>query len=499
MSDWRGTVLFRSRRWLLFLSIALLVLFRSAILTFWPQSYFDSDQAIFGLMAKHLAEGRAFPVFMYGQTYILAVEAWLAAPIFMIAGASVAALKVPLLIINIAIAVLLIRIFTREVGLSLSLAVLGSLFFLMPAPGTSARFLEASGGNVEPFLYIILIWLTRNRPNWCGVILGIGFLHREFTIYGLAALLVIEAAHGILFTRDGVIRRLKMFRTAAEVWLVVTWVKQYSSAAGPGTSLRDLYQAPADNLGELWNRICFDPSKVFEGVWAGLTTHIPQLFGVASQPLLEYGIDSQARQGLPWGGIVLLCLFGIAMVRIGMRIIGERQWRPEYDACAYLVLAGLFSFAAYTMLRCGVIATLRYELLSVLGAAGLAAWYLRIERVRAIAGVWITLMLVWVASTTAGHVRLWAEYLTDPPTGAKRMVIRHLEARGIRYAYADYWLAYYITFMTKESIIVHSSDLSRVATYRDVVDAHRSEAVRISRTPCPDGREIIPRVYLCSP
>src|SRR5690349_24640541 len=97
------------------LAIVLIVL-RSAVFTFWPQSYFDSDQAIFGLMAKHIAEGRAFPVFMYGQTYILGVEAWLAAPLFLILGVSVAALKSPLLIINVAIALLLARIFRREVG-----------------------------------------------------------------------------------------------------------------------------------------------------------------------------------------------------------------------------------------------------------------------------------------------------------------------------------------------------------------------------------------------
>ena len=46
---------------------------------------FDSDQAIFGLMAKHLSELRALPVFMYGQNYILGVEAWMAAPLFAVA------------------------------------------------------------------------------------------------------------------------------------------------------------------------------------------------------------------------------------------------------------------------------------------------------------------------------------------------------------------------------------------------------------------------------
>ena len=59
-----------------------LVLLRSAVFVFGTQPQFDSDQAIVGLMAKHLSEMRALPIFFYGQHYMLAVEAWLAAPLF---------------------------------------------------------------------------------------------------------------------------------------------------------------------------------------------------------------------------------------------------------------------------------------------------------------------------------------------------------------------------------------------------------------------------------
>ena len=37
-----------------------------------------ADQAIVGLMAKNLSELRAFPVFFYGQTCMLGVEALVA-------------------------------------------------------------------------------------------------------------------------------------------------------------------------------------------------------------------------------------------------------------------------------------------------------------------------------------------------------------------------------------------------------------------------------------
>src|SRR5690242_7622220 len=119
MPDWRAPAFISSRGWRIVLAVAiLLILIRSAVFVFWPESDFDSDQAVHGLMAKHISEGRAFPVFMYGQNYMLAVEAWLAAPVFLIAGVSVTALKLPLLMLNVVIAVLLLRIFSREVGLN---------------------------------------------------------------------------------------------------------------------------------------------------------------------------------------------------------------------------------------------------------------------------------------------------------------------------------------------------------------------------------------------
>ena len=69
-------------------------------------------------------------------------------------------------------------------------------------------------------LYVLLIWLTRRRRRpWCGLIFGVGFLQREFALYGLVALLVVEAIEGTLFTRAGLKGRLVLLRTAAEVWL----------------------------------------------------------------------------------------------------------------------------------------------------------------------------------------------------------------------------------------------------------------------------------------
>jgi hypothetical protein len=488
----------RRERWLAAGVVTLLILLRSMVFVGWPQSHFDADQAITGLMAKHLSDGRAFPVFYYGQNYILAVEAWITAPVFLLAGVSVTTLRLPLLAINIAVGLLLLRVLERDVGLRPALAILPTLFFALPPPGTTSHLLEATGGNIEPFLYVLLLWITRQRPNWGGVILGVGFLQREFTIYGLLALCVVEARGGALFRREGLRRRAVMLRAAAEVWLVVQFVKHYSSAAGPGTTIGDLYH-PRDNVMELAARICWDMATIPSGFWRLLTEHWPVLFGSRSLSLGDFGIDSAAWQGLAGGWLLFAGAALIAIVCVARRVVVTRRWLPEYDACLYLILVALLSASAYVLARCGEVdfVVMRYELLSLFGAVGVAAWFLRVESWTTLRRVWIVLVLGCATINAVAHGRLIAEYLTHPPAGAKQLIVRNLEARGARYALADYWLAYSITFLTNERIIAASSDFIRIQEYQRILAQHRAEAVRISRSACDGGREVIRGIYFC--
>ena len=197
---------FRRERVAVMAIVALVIVARSAIFIFWEQSHFDSDQAVIGLMGKHISEGRAFPLFLYGQNYVFAVEAWMAAAVFLVTGASVAALKLPLLAVNLAVALLLLRILEREARLRPAIAAVATLCFVLPPPATAAMLLEANGVNVEPFLYVLLLWTTRRRPALLGVIFAIGFLQREFTAFALLALAIVAAATGDLFRRATVRR-----------------------------------------------------------------------------------------------------------------------------------------------------------------------------------------------------------------------------------------------------------------------------------------------------
>src|SRR3954464_5003533 len=120
--------------------LALLVavtIVRSLVFVCWPAAQFDSDQAVTGLRAKHLSELRAFPVFWYGQTYMLAVEAWLRGPGGEFLAAAVTAPKTPLLAINIAIALLLFTSLLDDGGVTEGRAAFATLFFALAAPITA--------------------------------------------------------------------------------------------------------------------------------------------------------------------------------------------------------------------------------------------------------------------------------------------------------------------------------------------------------------------------
>ena len=486
----------RRERWIVTAIAIALTLARSTIFVAWPLSYFDSDQAVFGLMAKHIAELRAFPVFMYGQTYMLAVEAWVVAPLFALFGASAVMLKLPLVLMNAAITWLLLRTFERETGLRPLAAAAASLPFILPAAAMGAVYVEASGGTLEPYLYVLLIWILRDRPIAAGLVFGIGFMNREFTLYGLAALLVIDALTRQLFTKTGLQMRASMLGVSAIVWIAVQGLFRFSSGGGPGTSIDQIYGA-SNNVLELVGRTCFSPATAVTGISGLFSLHWPALLGTAPYPLSRFAIESSVQQGLAgtsWlpAAFVAICIAGVAP-----RAIKARFQFPCFPL--YLILIGLFSAAGYVLGRCGQVnfTGMRYELLSILGIVGLAGWFLASRPPRALLAAWGLVLAAWLAVLAVPHVRLAREYAVAPPIPAKVQLIDALESRGIRYGSSDYWIAYYVSFLTNERIILASEDFQRLLTYRRIVEEHAGEAVRISRRPCPGGVALIRGVYQC--
>jgi 4-amino-4-deoxy-L-arabinose transferase-like glycosyltransferase len=62
------------RRHALFFGLFLLIAAARFVVLLMSQTPVHSDEAIIGLMAKHIFEGRYFPFYMYGQPYWKSVQ-----------------------------------------------------------------------------------------------------------------------------------------------------------------------------------------------------------------------------------------------------------------------------------------------------------------------------------------------------------------------------------------------------------------------------------------
>src|SRR5207244_1680217 len=150
----------------------------------------------------------------------------LAAPLFAAAGhSSVFLLRLPLVAINCGVAIALIVGLVRNVKLTPALAFVACLPFIMPAPVVASRLLQTLGASVEPLLYVLALWALRERPWLFGAVLGVGFLHREFTIFAVPAFLVVQAVEGTLLTRATLARLVRVAVSFGVIWIVVDVLK----------------------------------------------------------------------------------------------------------------------------------------------------------------------------------------------------------------------------------------------------------------------------------
>jgi hypothetical protein len=91
------------RRHALFIGVFILIAAARFVILLTSQTHVHSDEAIIGLMGKHILEGRYFPFYMYGQPYNAgaAWEAYLAAVAFAFFGVSVISLKSCIVVLSL--------------------------------------------------------------------------------------------------------------------------------------------------------------------------------------------------------------------------------------------------------------------------------------------------------------------------------------------------------------------------------------------------------------
>ena len=483
---------------------AALVVLRALVYLLFEQLAFDSDQAINGLMAKHLSEGRAFPLFFYGQTYMLATEAWVAVPFFWIAGPTIGALRFSMLTWNIAFGVLLIVGLWRDAGLRPWTALVPALFFLVAPASVSPLLICAHGGIMEPFVYVGVLWFLRRRPLWFGAMLAIGFRSREFTMYAVPVLLALELVTGELSrsrVRDWVMS-LVMFLA---VWESIEALMPFADLAGPGTRGQLLGGFSGSQIGNLMDRFNGRPGEMVERVTRMGPALLAWFVGGAQ---IETSLPLRDRPWLVWfSGVCMLAATGRLVLLIAPRADAwrDRAFIPRMRAqiarasfAWYLLGVGVVAVAAFMAGKPILAGYSRYAILGLLIPVGLTAALLAIEPHRLVRRGVTVLVIAWAALAVVDHTSVLVTTIRNPPANPVRELVDRLIERHVPVASAGYWQAYVATFVAQERVRVASNDFVRIQEYQDLFIERLRDARVLEDHPCPGG-ERVARWYLCPP
>ena len=408
-----------------------------------PAGTLDSDMAVIGLMARHIRTGE-FPVFHWGQVYGGSHEAMLGAVAFT-AGASAEALAAVTVLLSGVVAVLVWFIGRETVG-ERAAAIAALLFWIWPAgfvwwavkPGSdywaSLVFTLAT--------LLVLLWLVRGKREgrvWfavLGLLAGLAWWGNPQSL----AILVPAAAWHWRFVLAN--RSYWLYTFAGGVVGAAPWI-----AFNVRNGLSSLRDVPEAEFGYV------------ERLWRTATTSGPMALGLRVPFTKEW--------------LVPAAIYGLFLVAFVIAAVRRPRGMGFLLLCAVLVPAVLVASPLssyvdqprYLLFASPVVVLLLGRVLSSgprwLAAAGLAA----------------ALVL-----TIAGMRELTREGVTTA-YAVDAVVPRHINdatalmrSEGVATAFADYWLAYRVTFESGEDLIVSPVYTMRHEPFDDAVRATPSPA-----------------------
>ena len=165
--------------------LAVIAAVRFAVL-FASQTHVHSDEAIIGLMGKHILEGRHFPFYMYGQPYNAgaAWEAYLASVAFALFGVGVVPLKGCIVVLSLLCLFLFYRmgcaLYDRHTALFATVAfalmpsllkwhfqVRGYSWYFLSIPVLTLLFASIESTSVPKRRKLLLFGLASGLSIWC--------------------------------------------------------------------------------------------------------------------------------------------------------------------------------------------------------------------------------------------------------------------------------------------------------------------------------------------
>lgn len=414
-----------------------------------PAGTIDSDVATIGLMARHVRFGE-FPVFHWGQAYGGSHEAVLAGLVFLVTGASAVVLQAVTVALSLLAAVLLHAVARRALG-SRAAAFATAAYLVWPAafvwwsvkPGSDYWFTLCACLGATLVLQRLADGDVRHPAVGFA---GVGLL-AGLAWWGHPQAVAVLAPVGLWHVRTFLARPLGLALAAGGAVV----------GAAPWLGY---------NLRHGWLSLDLPPAEV------GYLSRLDALVEVAGPMALGLRVPYTREWLVPsWSYWALL------VVLIGVGLLRARSRLPVVVALAIPPLVALSPLSSY-------VDQPRYLVFLAPFAAMLVGATLDLApRWVPPAGLAVLLSLTVVGLGRMDGAGVAAPYAPDvhvpEDLGDLEALVDDL---GVEHAYADYWLAYRLTFETEEEVLVSPLYVTRRREIDAAVRADPAAAYLFVRT-----------------
>lgn len=411
----------------------------------------DSDEAIVGIMARHLLHNHEFHTFYLGQNYGGSQEPMMAAALFALFGSSVVALKsVPIALTMVAVW-LVWRVGLRTVG-RVPAALAAAVFWVAPSAyvwhTTKERgFYEFT---IVAGLFCVLMVLrlverpSRRDAGALGLAAGLAWWATPQMVY-----LVAPACLYLVARRPRILRlawaALPAFLIGASPWIKYNIGHGWLSTKIPPVPIHFTYARRLHN---------------FYGIDA------PMVLGLRSAyvvdwliPVLGHAAYAAAVAGFIWavvrrpkGTELLLIVCIVYPILFAISPFSFYFNEPRYLFFLSPIVALLLARACVSRRHLDIVLVAVAIALSVAGLAAMNDWGRRFPQ---------------------------AYDLVAPDT---RPLVHRLDGMGIDRLYGDYWIAYKVSFETRERLLVAPVDNDRYPPFGAAVRARQDSTYALVRS-----------------
>lgn len=444
-----------------------LVILMAAVIKAWliigEHVPFNADEAVVGLMARHINQGQ-IPLFFYGQSYMGSLDALLIAGAFRVFGEQIWVIRLVQALLYLGTVWTTVEL-GREVFRSIHVGLLAGIFLAVPTVNLALYTTASLGGYGEALLLGNLILLLGFRI--AGIVRESskeetsGKLHLAWGLWGLMS------GFGIWVFGLTLVYSIPM-----GLYLVWVLIQNRSS-----TSV-------VDKLGLMLMGLCVGAAPwLIYAFKHGLPTLMQELLGsavadvgqipVTLRPFVYFYrfvlLGTTVTMGIrpPWGvnWLLLPLIPFVLMFWAGVAGFIVRSLMPDHrfrDQAA--VIAGVIStnLAGFLFTPFGADPSGRYFLPMSVGLALFAAYMVYIlsqERKAILIGLTLLVVVYQLGGLLQSVHRSPHGLTTQFDKVARidhaydRMLIDFLEHEGETRGYTNYWVAYPLAFKSQESLI----------------------------------------------